>query len=385
MLGKSKSRLIWSGVLAGAIGCAGTALAAGTTTVSGNVAGWVKNATLKGSAPASTTVTISVDLALKNLAGLKSFVAEVSNPSGREYGQYLSTEQFVARYAPATTDVAAVEKLLAQAGMKNITVGPHGVYVSATATVAQLRKAFNVSQELYAYKGVTLRANKEEPSIPAALAGKILFIDGLDDTGLLRKPFHRSITQGELVAPKSAASASPSAAAVTPPPVAASNGSPYCNHSFGSKALVATLSTPADVYGDSIPWLGCGYTTAQVRSAYGLDRVSHDGKGVTVAIVDAYASPTIVNDITDYSVNNQLPKIKVGVNFSQIIPQGIYGVSPSEACGPYGWWEEESLDVSAVHSSAPGADIVYVGSRDCGHVAQHRLPEHRSTITLRTW
>jgi subtilase family serine protease len=351
--------------MSAAIACAGTAIAAGTSTVTGNVAGWVKNATLKSPASATTTVTVSVDMTLKNLAGLKSFATEVSNPKGREYGQYLSTEQFAARYAPAAADVAAVEKLLEQAGMKNVTAGPHGVYVSATATVAQLRTAFKVSQNLYAYKGMTLRANKEEPTIPASLAGKIVFIDGLDDTGMMRTPFHRSVTQGELVAPKSAATASPSAAAVTPPPVAAGNGSPYCNHTFGSGALVATLSTPADVYGASLPWLGCGYTPAQVRSAYGFDKVSYDGKGVTVAIVDAYASPTLENDLSQYSVANGLPKIKNGVNFTQIIPVGIYSVSPSESCGPYGWWEEESLDVSAVHSGAPGANIVYVGSRDC--------------------
>jgi subtilase family serine protease len=365
VLRKSKSRLIWSGVLAAAIAGTGTAIAAGTTTVSGNVAGWVKNATLKSSASATTSVTVSVNMALKNVAGLKSFVAEVSNPNGREYGQYLSTEQFAARYAPAAADVAAVEKLLEQAGMKDVTVGPHGAYVSATATVAELRTAFKVSQNLYTYQGFTLRANKEAPTIPASLAGKIIYIGGLDDTGMMRKPFHRSITQGELVAPKSEAAASPSATAVTPPPVAASNGSPYCNHTFGSGALVAKLSTPADVYGASLPWLGCGYTPAQVRSAYGFDQVSYNGKGVTVAIVDAYASPTILNDINDYSVNNVLPKLTNGVTFTQIVPAGIYSVSPTETCGPYGWWEEESLDVSAVHSGAPGAKIVYVGSRDC--------------------
>jgi subtilase family serine protease len=351
--------------MAAAIAGAGGAVAAGTTTVSGNVAGWVKSATLKSSASASTSVTISVNLALKNVAGLKSLVAEVSNPQGREYGRYLTTEQFAASYAPAAADVAAVEKLLEQAGMKNVTVGPHGVYVSATATVAQLRTAFKVTQNIYSYNGLMLRANNDAPTIPSSLAGKVVFIGGLDDTGMMRKPFHRSITQGDLVAPKSAAAATASTTAVTPPPVAASNGSPYCNHTFGAGALVANLSTPADVYGASIPWLGCGYTPPQIRSAYGLDKVSYSGAGVTVAIVDAYASPTIVNDISDYSINNKLTRITTA-NFRQIVPQGIYSVSPTESCGPYGWWEEESLDVSAVHTSAPDAKIVYVGSRDCG-------------------
>ena len=45
---------------------------------------------------------------------------------------------------------------------------------------------------MYSYKGMTLRANKEEPTIPAALAGKIVYIEGLDDTMALRTPFHIS-------------------------------------------------------------------------------------------------------------------------------------------------------------------------------------------------
>ena len=128
----------------------------------------------------------------------------------------------------------------------------------------------------------------------------------------------------------------------------------------GIKAIAGLI-----FFGASIPWLGCGYTPPQIRSAYGLDKVSYSGAGVTVAIVDAYASPTIVNDISDYSINNKLTRITTA-NFRQIVPQGIYSVSPTESCGPYGWWEEESLDVSAVHTSAPDAKIVYVGSRDCG-------------------
>ena len=270
--------------------------------------------------------------------------------------------EFGQRFAPDTTGVNAVKAMLEHAGMTDIQVGPHGVYVSAVATVAQLRSTFHVSQNMYSYKGMTLRANKEEPTLPAALAGKILYVEGLDDTTLLRQPFHHSVTVGNLVAPAAAAAA----AAVTPPPVAAGNGSPYCNKYFGAGALVAKLSTAADVYGAAIPWLGCGYTPQQIQAAYGLNKVTkYNGKGVTVAIVDAYASPTLMADANRYAANHDLPKLKSGVNFSQIIPVGIYDVSPTEACGPYGWWEEQSLDMAAVHGAAPGADIVFVGSRDC--------------------
>lgn len=353
--------MIVGGLAAAAFACAaGLASAAGTTTVAGNVANWVKSAKLMGSASAETSVTIAVHLSATNTAGLKLLAAEVSNPKSKQYGRYLTPQQFGERFAPASADVAAVKTLLEHSGMSSVEAGPHGMYVTATATVAQLRSAFKVSQNLYSYQGRTLRANKEAPTIPAALGGKVLYIEGLDDTSTLRQPFHHSVTMGALVAPD----AKSSTPATTPPPVAASNPPAHCNQDYGSGEKIATLTTAADVYGASIPWMNCGYTPTQIRAAYGLDSVSYNGSGVTVAIVDAYASPTLEADANRYSTNHHLPAL-TAKNFSQLIPAGIYNVSPSESCDPYGWWGEQSLDVDAVHGSATGAKILFVGSRDC--------------------
>ena len=355
----SKKILMSGGLLAAAALCTATAAQAATAT--GNVAGWVKNASMIGAAPATRSVTIAVNLSLQNTANLKAFVADVSSPKSRDYGHYLTTEEFAQRFAAPEATVNAVKSLLENAGMTHVTVGPNGAYVSATATVSQLRTTFKVTQNLYSYKGLTLRANKEEPTIPAALAGKILYIGGLDDTTQLRQPYHHSVVMGALVAPKTAAA---STTPVTPPPVAAGNPSPYCNHVYGAGALVATLSTPADVYGAAIPWLDCGYTPGQIRNAYGLNLVNYNGKGVTVAIVDAFASPTLFADANRYAANHALPALKLGVNFSQIIPVGAYNVAPANVANAYGWWTEQSLDMAAVHGAAPGANIVYVGSVD---------------------
>jgi subtilase family serine protease len=360
--------LILSGVMAAAIACAATmASAAGTAagvTAPGHVAGWVKNAVKSGVAADNASVTIAVHMTLQNAAALKTLATAVSSPASTQYGHYLTTQEFGTRFSPAAADVNAIKALLEQAGMKDVEVGPYGVYVSATATVAQLRATFKVSQNLYSYKGWTLRANSEDPTIPAVLAGKVLYIQGLDDTALMRTPFHRSVAEGALVAPAAASSANKPA--VTPPPVAANNPSPFCNKYYGTGALVGTLSTPADVYGAAIPWLNCGYTPQQIQAAYGLNAVKFTGKGVTVAITDAYASPTLQSDSNRYAARHGLPKLVTGVNFSQIIPLGIYNVNPAETCGPYGWWEEQSLDMASVHGTAPDANIVYVGARDCG-------------------
>ena len=368
---------IWGGFVA-AIACASTIAPAQAATTSGNVSGWVKNAIKVGTAPSSQSVEIAVHMSLQNTAALKQLATEVSSPTSKTYGRYLTPEAFGARFAPKAADVNTVKALLEHAGMSNVEVGPHGVYVSATATVSQLRATFKVTQNTYSYKGKTLRANKEEATIPAALAGKVVYIEGLDDTMALRTPFHISATQGDLVAPDAAhadavraesahldAAAKSTGTAVTPPPVASGTPSPFCNKYYGAGVLVATLSSAADVYGAAIPWLNCGYTPGQIREAYGLNKVNYDGKNVTVAIVDAYASPTLLNDTNRYSNNHGLPKLVTGKNFSQIIPIGIYDVDPGEICQPYGWWGEQSLDMDAVHGSAPGADIVYVGSRDC--------------------
>jgi subtilase family serine protease len=364
----SKQRSMWCGLLGAALACGAPALRAAPMAAGhGHVAGWVANAAIAGAPSDDLAVQIAVHLAAKDAAGLKNLVAAVSDPDGKRYGQYLSPAQFADRYAPSAVDVAAVQQMLARAGMTEIEVGAQGMYVTATATVRQLRQTFNVGQTLYRYKGKLLRANDSEPALPAALVDKILYVEGLDDTTALRKPFHRAATRGRAVAPNAAAQAQALAAApgITPPPVAAGNPSPYCSNYFGEH--VATLSSAAGPYGNKIPWLMCGYTPQQIRAAYGMDQVKYDGKGVTIAIVDAYASPTLQADANRYAANHGLPTLN-NKNFSQIIPKGIYNLSVSDIDDndALGWWGEQSLDIAAVHGSAPGAKILYVGAKNPG-------------------
>ena len=379
MLKQLRTRLVLGGVIAAAVALTATAATPATTTVPGNVASWVKSAKLTGAAPASKSVTIAVHMAVTNAAALKRLVADVSNPKSATYGRYITPAQFAERFAPAAADVNQVKALLENAGMKNVTAGPHGVYVSAVATVAQLRTAFGVSQNLYSFAGRSLRANTQEPTIPASLAGKVVYIEGLDDTSMLRTPMHRSAVEGERLAPAAAKSAS--ATTITPPPVAAGNPSPYCNQWFGaSTEVVATLSTAADVYGAAIPWLNCGYTPAQIREAYGLSRVKyngqrrHGGDHRCVCLADAARRPARLFGAPTISRS----PVQNGVNFSQIVPAGEYSIPEADTTdcgGEYGWWEEQSLDVAAVHGSAPGANILFVGSTDCGTSLTARIHE----------
>jgi subtilase family serine protease len=110
----------------------------------------------------------------------------------------------------------------------------------------------------------------------------------------------------------------------------------------------------------------CGYVPQQYQSAYGesgLLASGVNGRGVTVAITDAYAAPTIFRDAQKYNRVHHQPLFKHG-QFRQITP-GPNGYGLVDECGAQGWYREETLDVEAVHAMAPGAKIVYVGASDC--------------------
>jgi subtilase family serine protease len=106
-----------------------------------------------------------------------------------------------------------------------------------------------------------------------------------------------------------------------------------------------------------LPYVPCGYTPDQVKGAYGVG--GYDGTGQTVAIIDAYASPTIQQDLDTWSAKRGLPSTRI----TQIVAPGTYRHPEAGLVqDPQGWYGEETLDVEAVHGMAPGANIVFVGA-----------------------
>ena len=79
-------------------------------------------------------------------------------------------------------------------------------------------------------------------------------------------------------------------------------------------------------------------------------------------------SPTLIPDANRYSKHHNLPTLTAGTNFTQYYGANIKEVPASDPCGPQGWFTEISLDVDAVHSMAPGANIVYSGGLSCSNV-----------------
>jgi subtilase family serine protease len=82
--------------------------------------------------------------------------------------------------------------------------------------------------------------------------------------------------------------------------------------------------------------------------------------------VDAYDSPTLLADSERYfKQNDGTNPLNSGKFADDFLNDEPATVGNEDLCGASGWRAEQSLDVQAVHSMAPGATILYVGGTDC--------------------
>ena len=153
--------------------------------------------------------------------------------------------------------------------------------------------------------------------------------------------------------------------------------------------VVQKLCNPfvTDVPLPTVPWTVRGYTPDQIKGAYGISP-AYDGAGQTVAIIDAYASPTILQDVNQWSTNRGLPTMSPS-QLVQVVPPGVYRRPQNPRQDPQGWYGEETLDVEAVHGMAPAAKIVFVGApnnyRDLDVAMNHVVDQHLAQIVTNSY
>jgi subtilase family serine protease len=95
-----------------------------------------------------------------------------------------------------------------------------------------------------------------------------------------------------------------------------------------------------------------GYTPSQIQTAYGLGSLTDTGAGQTIAIVDAYGSPTIQKDLATFDSQFGLPAANLVV----------HAMAPRLNTNS-GWALETSLDVEWAHALAPSATILLVEAK----------------------
>ncbi len=133
--------------------------------------------------------------------------------------------------------------------------------------------------------------------------------------------------------------------------------------------------------GSEVP-LSSSYSPQQIRLAYGIDQIAFgsitgDGAGQTIAIVDAYDDPRLLDSsngnfaISDLARFDQEFDLPDPPSFTKLNQYGadiggsnvgaVPGTDPAGAGNPSGNWEaEEALDVEWAHAIAPDANIILV-------------------------
>jgi subtilase family serine protease len=335
---------------------AGSAVAStppsGRVTLRGSAPPAIARAHQAGRVAANSSVSFDLTLKLRNAAGAQRFVRSVSTPGSSQFHHYLSDAQWQARFGPTKAEVASATSWLRHEGFRVGAVAKDRLFVPASGTARRVERAFGVSLGYYMVTGHRLRLANGNLSIPVSIAGKVAGVVGVN----------QAIETTSLTA----ASAAPAKAAATPaqepaPPAGFRNPQP-CSRYWGEKTDTADSASLYAPFTSPQSYDICGYQPGQLRDAYGLSDSDNNGAGVTVAIVDAYDSPTLLQDAQEYyKINDPAHGLKSS-QFTNVEPATV---TNEGICGGSGWYAEQALDVESVHAMAPGAHIEYVGAQDC--------------------
>jgi len=355
---------------------AGPALAApasGRHVLPGSVPSWARPTARVGGSNTRTMVDFRVYLTNRGGDAAGRLATAVSTPGSSQYGKFLTAGQYRAKFAPAQSEVDRTSAWLRAQGFTVGHVPANHKYVEAVGSVAQAAKAFRTSFSTYTVNGRKLRSNTTPLVVPNSL-GSVEAVVGLDESAQLVQ--HHATYQ---------------------PPAGFRVGKPcsaYWSEKVVPNAVFPDGGTPTPAPdGTALPtspsaYAPCGYAGAQLQGAYGVASAiasGNDGRGVTVAVIDAFASPTARADLQRYSREHGLPAPRL----TEQVPPGIYKHPTTQKFDPAGWAGEEQLDLEAVHTMAPGADILYVGAPNNGQSLDAALNSvvdaHRADIVTNSY
>ncbi|MBV8822942.1 MAG: S53 family peptidase [Ktedonobacteraceae bacterium] len=124
-----------------------------------------------------------------------------------------------------------------------------------------------------------------------------------------------------------------------------------------------------------VPDANGGLSASQLRKAYGVDQLTSQGQGVTIAIVDAYGNPNAQADLNQYDATYGLPATTITVVYPQGRPQTVNS----------GWALESDLDLQMAHAIAPRAHLVLEAAKSASSsnifaAIQDAYTNHGATI-----
>jgi len=149
-----------------------------------------------GQLPATQAMRLVLTLPLRNQEGLDNFLQELYDPASPSYRQFLTVEEFTARYGPNQKDYDAVVRFAKQNGFKVVGTSRNRLNIDVTGSVASIEQAFHVTMGVYQHpnENRTFYAPDREPTVD--LAFQLWHISGLDNYSIPRPTYQRSTGGG---------------------------------------------------------------------------------------------------------------------------------------------------------------------------------------------
>jgi hypothetical protein len=150
--------------------------------------------------PADASKVIGLQLVLmrsqQQTAALGSLANKSQNPADPAYGKTLTPTAFAQQFGLAATDLTALSNWLTSKGLEVAGIDNGRMTINFTGTIGQVEDAFHTDIHSYLAKdGTTHFANTTEPRVPAAIAGVIGRVEGLQNFTVFRsKGFDGPVT-----------------------------------------------------------------------------------------------------------------------------------------------------------------------------------------------
>jgi hypothetical protein len=283
----------------------------------GTVGGHARHSTDLGSASANLkleSLSVRFSMTAAQQADLNQLLAAQLDPGSPSYHQWLTSEQFGARFGLSSSDLATVSAWLTSQGFTITGVAKSSTFITFTGTVAQAQQAFGTTIHNVSLNGEQHITNLTDPTVPSAIANVVLAVTGLNDFKLKPRSRARSATTDSV--------------------------QPGFTTTVGG--VTSHYISPGDLY---------------TIYDYPPSSSNLTGAGITIAVMGA----------TDLTTGNVLPDANIAafrtaaglpaINLKLQLAGADPGVSTADI-------DEAHLDVEWSGASAPGATIEYVYGKD---------------------
>jgi subtilase family serine protease len=274
----------------------------------------VREATANGEAPLvghlspTQSMRLVFALPLHNQADLESFLTALYDPYSSSFHQFLTVEEFTARYGPTQQDYDAVTHFAEANGLSVVGTSRNRLNVDVQGSVANIQKALHITMGLYQHptENRTFYAPDREPT--PALNVQLWHISGLDNYSI-------------------------------PRPLLKKNPNP------GVHSNATTGSCP-----------GAAFCGSDMRAAY-YEGTALTGAGQSVGLLE-YAGTDLADLTTYYKNANQTNNVPITL----LSTDGTSVNCKEPSCDDL----EQTIDMTQALGMAPGMSslVMYVGSTD---------------------